>query len=464
MVEKGPTALLARFASELAFESIPPEVVQKVKLYIMDTIGCGIFGSRDPRNKILVKVLQGFGLSQVSTVWGTELKASPADAALANGTFVHSLDFDDQCQEVGLHAGACTVPAAIGVAEYLRDVDGKRLITSCLAGYEVSIRAGSAFGLEPVRRGWHPAGFNGTFGAAAAAGRMLGLDEDKMVHAFGLAATQGAGLMSVQYGSDAKGMHAGKASQSGVYAAALARDGFKGILNVLEIPYGGYVSTLADKYDLSKITEGLGERFMVSEKLALKAYPGVRMTHVPIEVTERIVSENSVKAGDVDRIIVRVTAIAKDHVGWDFKAEGVTSALSNIAFGVAVVLVKGAASPVFYKEEVINDPMILEMTKKVLVEVDEEMEKKEPYGMGATVIVRLKNGKTLTMTIANPKGTPSLRPMSLEDAKKKFRSLVGDDKQSEDVISLVDGLEGLRNCSELARTIGAVKPANEHAS
>jgi len=455
-----PTAALSKFASELRYEDIPAGVIESMKLYILDTLGCGLLGSKDPRNTPLVEVMRRLGGTPTSTVWGTDLLTSPASAALVNGTFVHSFDFDDQCQDVGLHAGACAVPAALGLAEYLGGVTGTQFLTSCVVGYEVAVRAGNAVGLQPLKKGWHPAGFNGTFAAAVAAGKLMGFDAAKMMDAIGLAATQGGGLMSVQYGSDAKGMNCGKASQSGIYAAMLADAGFKGITDVLELPYGGYAYTLAESPDLSKITEGLGARYLTIEKLALKAYPGVRWVHAPLEAVEEIVAKNRVRPEDIRRITVSETSLGLDHVGWDYKPEGVTSALCNIAFAISLLLIKGGNHPRLYNAGSISDPEILNLNKKVYVEVDEELERSHPNSMGATVRIETKRGEILTASVDQPKGTPGTRPMLKSEIEAKFRSIVEDDGLSDVVTELTYGLEGVKDCRALAAALRVDKLRN----
>jgi len=449
-VQDSATAVVAEFASSLEFDSIPSNVLEGVKLYLLDTIGCGLYGATDRRSRILSNIVKRLAGKPSSTVWNSSFRGSPLDAGLCNGTFVHCIDFDDQCQEAGLHAGSCVVPAALGVAEFIGNVTGREFLTALVAGYETAIRVGLSIGLEPVKTGWHLPGFNGTFGAAAAAGRVLRLDTKTMTNALGLGATQGAGLMSVQYGSDAKGMHCGKACQSGIYGALLARDGFKGIPDVLEAKYGGYCVTLNKDYNLMKTLDGLGERYITLEKLALKAYPGVRMIHAAVEAVGHLVEENSISRSDVKEVTVQVTTLAKNHVGWEFNPEGVTSALSNLSYGVAVMLVKGTIGPEHYTDESIRDEEVLKMTKMVKVQGTEEMDAKGSAHMGAKVTIYLTDGRSFVETIENPKGTPGVRPMTKQDVVSKFRRLVANDERSYRIIEVVEKIEEMNDVSAFA--------------
>jgi aconitate decarboxylase len=451
-----PTQALSKFAVELRYEDIPSIVIENMKLHILDTLGCGLLGAEDPRNSAPVEVARQLGGTPASSVWGSEVMTSPTEAALINGTFARSFEFDDHCQDIGVHPGACVVPSVLGFAEYLGGTSGVEFLTSCVAGYEIGVRVGLATGLEPMKRGWDSAGFNGALAAAAALGRLWKFDQTKMMHALGLAATQGAGLMSVQYGSDALGMNSGKAAQSGVYAAMLANLGFRGVADVLELPFGGYLSTLGENYEFERITEDLGTRYMALEKIALKAYPGASWTHASLEAVEEIEARNHVQAEDVSRIVVRQTSLGLDHVGWDYKPEGITSALCNIAFAISLFLVRGSNHPGLYNVSSLWDPDILGLCKRISVELDEQLERTDPDSIAAAVRLETKRGEILTARVDNPKGAAGTRPLTKEAVERKFRNNVEDPEFADVVTDITYGIEALRDC----RRLGAVLRRN----
>lgn len=451
----GPTKEIADFAANLDYDDIPESVLKSIKLYLLDTLGCGFFGSTDRRSSILAEALLSLETAGRTIVWNSTRRGSVGTASLLNGSFVHALDFDDQCMEVGLHAGSCVVPPTLGFSENDRNINGKTFLTALVVGYETSIRIGSAFGLEPVKRGWHIAGFNGVFGSAMSVGKLIGLDVKGMENAMGLSATQGAGLMSVQYGSDAKSMHSGKAAQAGLYSAQLASRGYRGIEDVLELEYGGYYSTLSDKYDPQKTVENLGDKYLINEKLALKAYPGVRMVHAPVEAVELILEENNLGLDDVEHVHVYVTRIAKDHVGWKYEPKGITSALSNIQFGVAAILVNKRLHVGSYSEESIRDPRILRVTGMVEVNVDKELDHEAPNSMGSSVRVKLKGGGYVEKSIVDPKGAPITRPLSRNQVIAKFKSLISDEQRADEIISFVEKIEQEENAGSLAKLLVA---------
>src|SRR5262249_24334606 len=157
---------------------------------------------------------------------------------------VHSFELDDLHKEAIIHPGGVTLPAALAAVYMLdRPVSGEELTTAVAAGYEVAIRVGMGIGVGLLHRGWHNNGVLGTFGGAVAAGRLLGLDAAGMADCIGIAGTQSSGLMSAQFGSMIKRVHAGKAAQSGLYAATFAAHGLRGIRDVFDVDYGGFLST-----------------------------------------------------------------------------------------------------------------------------------------------------------------------------------------------------------------------------
>ena len=229
-MSKEVTRELARFAAELTYDKIPAPVIERIKLCILDSFGCGIFGSTLPWAKIVADFSKDLGGKRESAVWGRNFKVSAPNAALANGTAVHSFELDDLHKTSIVHPGSVVLAPALAMAESVGGCSGQEFLTAVIAGYEVAIRVGMSVGTSHLQRGFHPTGTNGTFGAGAAAGRILKLDADLMTHALGIAGTQAAGLMAAQYSAMVKRMHAGRAAQSGVYGALLAQRGLRRLL------------------------------------------------------------------------------------------------------------------------------------------------------------------------------------------------------------------------------------------
>ena len=276
---------LAEFISGLRYERIPAEVVARIKLLILDSLGCAIYGTDLAWSRILIETLQRVDQSPGATVWGTSHRLSAPHAALANGSLVQGFELDDVHRVGVLHVGAVTLPALISIAEMQPGMSGKDFLTAAVAGYETGPRVGMCMGQEHIGQGWHSGATVGVFSAAAGAARGLALDADKTVHALGIAGTQSAGLMAAQYGAMVKRMHAGRSSQSGLYGALLAAGGFTGIANVFESGYGGFCTTFSrstDRFDMNKLLAGLGERWETMG-VALKFYSCVSSNHTTLD-------------------------------------------------------------------------------------------------------------------------------------------------------------------------------------
>src|SRR5271155_1122382 len=268
------TRAIAEFVSSLTYEQIPAEVRERIKLLILDSLGCAIYGANLEWCRILRGTLENLDATRTTSIWGTGAKLSSDHAALVNGTQVQGFELDDVHRKAVLHVGAVTLPALIAAAESHAWLSGREFLTAAVAGYEIGPRVGLCMGQEHIGQGWHSGATVGVFSAVAGAARALKLMPEQAVHAIGVAGTQSAGLMAAQFGAMVKRMHAGKSAQSGLYGALLAERGFTGIVDLFENEYGGFCSTFSasrDKFDRRELTSGLGERWETM-RIALKFY------------------------------------------------------------------------------------------------------------------------------------------------------------------------------------------------
>ncbi len=234
------TRELAGFAADLRYGHLDEGLIAKFKTYVLDAIGCGLHGTSQPWGRIVADFVKEQEGKREATLWLQKFRGPSANVALGLGVMIHSFDFDDY-HNAKIHPGAPVIPAAFTVGEW-KGVSGNDILTAMVAGYETMIRVSLATGPNASRlRGWHLTGTTGTFGAAAAAGRLLGLGGDKMANALGVAGAQSAGLWAFTAdGSMTKRFHAGRAAQSGVMAAILVRGGFTGPTSILEAADGGF--------------------------------------------------------------------------------------------------------------------------------------------------------------------------------------------------------------------------------
>src|SRR5207248_2548143 len=237
---------------------------------------------------------------------------------------------------------------------------------------EVGPRVGLCMGPEHIGQGWHSGATVGVFAAAAAAARALRLPVARTVHALGIAGTQSAGLMAAQYGAMVKRMHAGRASQSGLYGALLAEQGFTGIENVFEAEYGGFCTTFSrsqDRFRLRELTAGLGSAWQTMG-VALKFYACVGSNHTTLDALRALQAEHRFRADDVERITVHGSQVTADHVGWKYEPAGMTAAQLNLPFCVATLLLEAECFVDQFRPGAENDPERIALAKRVSVLAD----------------------------------------------------------------------------------------------
>jgi len=452
-MENPLTQKLAHFASHLNYSDIPPRVRDHMKLCVLDTLGCGLFGSTLPWGKILSEFAVDLGEKQESTLLGRSSKVSAPNAALANGTMIHGFELDDLHRLSILHPGSVTLPSALAVGESVGTCTGKGFLTAMVAGYEVGSRVGMVLGASHLQQGYHPTGTHGTFAAAAAAGGVLGLNEEKMTHCLGLAGTQAAGLMAAQYAAMVKRMHAGRASQSGVYAALLSQKGLTGITNILDSDFGGYFTVMGESRDPEQAIRGLGEDYEVL-KVGFKCFSSCGSNFTSLEALSRIMTDQHLRASEIKKIRVRCTSVTKIHVGWDYVPEGITSAQMNLPYSLAVMALEGDAFVDQFTDQKIKDPNILEFIRRIEVVSDPELDRLGPdYRHAAICQVETNDGRFFEKRVEFAKGG-STNPLGVEEVVSKFRRLAGkvlSKKKVEDLYQTVQDIENLSSVKELAR-------------
>ncbi len=449
------TSGIARFVSGLRYEAIPAEVRERIKLLILDALGCALYGAHLEWCRILQQTLAKLDRDGSCAVWGTRQRLSAPHAALVNGTQVQGFELDDVHRAGVLHVGAVVLPALIAIAELRRNLNGREFLTAAVAGYEIGPRVGLCMGPEHIGQGWHSGATLGVFSAAAGAARGLGLDAGKTVHALGIGGTQAAGLMAAQYGAMVKRMHAGRSSQSGLYGALLAERGFTGIENVLESPYGGFCTTFSrstNRFNLAELTAGFGEVWQTLG-VALKFYACVGSNHTTLDALRELQGRRRFGASDVERITVFASQVTMDHVGWKYRPQGLTSAQLNLPFCVATLLLEGDCFVEQFSDAIVADPARMALAEKVDVRHDDAITAK-----GATfrhmvrVEVALKNGERLECARESARGSEK-NFASTADIVKKFDKLAGHalpQTRAEALRDAVLGLESLGDAGRLA--------------
>jgi 2-methylcitrate dehydratase PrpD len=452
------TRAIAQFIATLRYEDIPPEVVARIKLLILDSLGCALYGSALEWSRILRRTLAQVDTTAGCRVWGTSERLSAPHAALVNGTLIQSFELDDVHRQGVLHVGAVTLPPLIAVTELRPSLTGRDFLRAAVAGYEIGPRVGKCMGPQHIGQGWHSGATVGVFSAAAGAAAALGLDAERAVHALGIAGTQSAGLMAAQYGAMVKRMHAGRAAQSGLYGALLAANGFTGIADVFESPYGGFCTTFSrsnDRFDLNELSSGLGREWETL-RVSLKFYSCVGSNHTTLDAIRMMQEKIPFGPDDVDEIVVHGSHVTVEHVGWPYEPQGLTSAQLNLPFCVATLLLEGDVFVGQFSDEVVNDKNRIALSRKVRVVHDPSItERGSNYRHMVRVDVKLKDGTRLEETVEAPRG--SERSFASEaDIVGKFMKLathtVARDK-ADAVVNAVLGAEKLAHAEAIAQAL-----------
>jgi 2-methylcitrate dehydratase PrpD len=461
--EPSYTRQLADFASNLKLGDVPEDVIARAKAVILDGLGCGLFATNVRWTQILATVIQKLDpKGGRASIWGRGETASPINAALLNGTMVQGYELDD-ANPATIHSCAIVLPAALAAAEYLgtEQVSGERLLRAIIAGFEVGPRVGLCMnGNRLMVNGWHAPGIFAPFPAAVAAGIVLGLSEDQIFEALGIAGPQAAGLMAAQFGSMVKRMLCAKGAQSGLYAALLAAEGFTGIDNIFEEQYGGFCSTFTqsvDQFDLRALTDGLGSRWETM-RIAVKRHACVGTNLSTMDAIEELVAETGLKAADVDQIVVAVTQAAVSHSGWwPYVPSGLTAAQMHLGFCVAMKLIEGEVFVEQMVEENIARPDLVDLANRVtVVHSTEREEKGRPFARGTDIEVRLKDGTVLKKTVDYFLGS-YLRPMTHEQMADKFRRLASKALSQDGVNALEAAVWDLERASSASNLLRALQ-------
>jgi len=452
------TRAIAQFIAQLRYEDIPDEVITRIKLLILDALGCALYGSGLEWSRILRTALVRLDATKACRVWGTSERLSAPHAALINGSLVQSFELDDVHRQGVLHVGAVTLPPLLAVTELRPDMSGPDFLRAAVAGYEIGPRVGKCMGPQHIGQGWHSGATVGVFSAVSGAAAALRLTAEQAVHALGIAGTQASGLMAAQYGAMVKRMHAGRAAQSGLYGALLAEAGYTGIVDVFESPYGGFCTTFSrsnDRFNLDELSWELGRQWETL-RISLKFYSCVGSNHTTLDAIRMLQAKTPFSADDVASIVVHGSQVTVEHVGWPYQPRGLVSAQLNLPFCVATLLLEGDAFVDQFTNAVVDDGRRIALSKRVSVVHDPSItERGSNYRHMVRVEVHLKNGTNLEQIVEAPRGS-EMSFASEADIVQKFKKLathaIGEAK-AEAIINLVFGAEKLTRAEEIVQAL-----------
>lgn len=432
----GTTETLATFVVECPSSAISQKARDEAKRALLDVIGTTLAGSTEPAGRIVSEYVRAeCGSSGRAAVVAGGLRTSASLAALANGTMAHALDYDDVGLQVG-HPSVAVIPAALAVAEET-GAGGRGLLDAIVLGFEIASRIGTGAGRDAYRKGYHGTSIYGVFGAAAAAGRLLGLTVDQLRVAFGIAGSEASGVRA-NFGTMTKPLHAGSCGRSGVMAAALAKAGFAADPNIIETKVGyGDVILGKGSYDLAKMTAGLGDGFAVERGVDIKKFPCCYGNHRTLDGIFSLAAEHGLRAEDVANVTVDCPVTLPEVLIYDRPETGLQGKFS-LQYNVAAALVDGGVTRASFADERVRAPHIRAMVEKVTVNPQEERDQQS-----VRIQVTTTSGQVYSREQRVIKGS-SEDPLSRDELLAKYRdnaALVLDGAAVERSIELVETLE-----------------------
>jgi 2-methylcitrate dehydratase PrpD len=446
-----PTRELAAFGRSLSIDAIPANVLQKAREAFIDTIGVCIFGAGLPWGRMVIDYAQLYGAGGTGTILGTDLKVSSPMAALANGVLGHAFELDNLRQpSMGVHHGSTLIPPALAVGEEVH-ASGRDLLAAFVAGTEVMSRIGLASDNTAEKVGFHSPGITGAFGSTVVAGRLFGLSEEQMVNAFGIAGSLCSGLLAFTKagnGGMVKRLHAGRASESGVLAARLAKSGFTGPDTVLEGKFGVFEAfTRGPK--MERLLDGLGTRWETL-RICVKCYAAHITAHTPIRLLEDLKREHGFSGDDIAEIRAATSEKVLSHHNIVGPKDVATSQYS-LPFCLAIAAYRDPRQPSSFLNAPHEDPALKDLAKRVKLTLNEESA--EPGKAWATKLeLVLRDGRILKAEGNGFRGAPDT-PMSEAELDGKFLALsssMGDSGSRR----LLDALKRLDDCSDVATLAG----------
>ena len=437
------TATLAAYVTDSGLEDIPADVQQEAKRALLNYLGCALGGSIEPALDTAIATLAPFSGKPSAVVLGRQERFDALHAALLNGIGSHVHEYDDTLPKNYIHP---SVPVASALFAYAsaNPVSGRDFVHAFILGFETESRIGNAVYPAHYDAGWHITSTTGVFGAAAAIGKLLGLDTRQMVWAFGLAATQAAGLREM-FGSMAKSFQPGRAAQNGYTAALLARANFSAGERALEGPRG-FAPVTAREYDLDKITTRLGVDFDLRAN-AYKPYACGLVVHPTIDGCSRIRAQHRIDPATITAVRLQVAPLVLDLCNKKVLERALQSKYS-IYHAAAIGLVRGKGGLQEFTDEAVRDPVLARIRAITTAVADSSITEDQ-----VRIEVALQGGRTVELFVEESLGNVR-RPLSNADLEEKFRDQAVLALPAATVEALIErcwNIDGLKDVGDLCR-------------
>ncbi len=409
------TAKIARFATELKFDSVPAAAVQTTRTAVRDCLGVALAGSREEDAKICAAIARQENAKAETTVIGQGFKTSALNAALANGAAAHALDFDHSFTLMG-QPTAPIVPAVFALGEAL-GAGGRRLIEAYVVGYEVTAKLAHSL-RDSAHDGWHAPSTLGSFGAAAACGKLLGLSAAQTEMALGIAASMASGVVA-NFGTMTKPLHTGLGARNGVLAAKLAQGGFTANAKAIEANGGFYQIYHPGTAINEAAIDELGQSFaLLTDGLRIKPYPCGGLTHQVIDSVLEFRAKHGLTAEMIEAVDVDVVKHTFDRIVFRVPQTGIQGKFC-MPYLVARAIIDGKVGIDAFTDQAVRDADVLKLAARVEMRLEPNLKKSDAAGRPCRVTIRLKGGKTFSREAQHAKGGPEF-PLTEAELNAKF--------------------------------------------
>ena len=438
------TAKLAEFVTDLHYEAIPREAVETAKIAVRDGLGVALAGSREEDARIAAEIARQEGAREETSVIGQGFKTSALNGALANGTAAHALDFDHSFTMMG-QPTAPIVPATFALGETL-GASGRRIIEAYVAGFEVTAKLVHSL-RDSGHDGWHAPSTLGSFGAAAACGKLLGLDAAQMQMALGITASMASGIVA-NFGTMTKPLHVGLGARNGVLAAKLARGGYTANAKAIEGGFGFYQVLHQDAPINEPAIEELGRSYaLVTDGLRIKPYPCGGLTHQVIDAVLEFRAQHGLTAEMIERIDVDVVKHTFDRIVFRVPQTGIQGKFC-MPYLVARAIIDGKIGLHIFTDSAVRDQNVLKLAERVQMNLDPNLKKTDAAGRPCRVTVRLKNGQTFVREAQHAKGGPA-HPMTEDELRGKFTECAREALDAGSAARALDTIEKLETVADI---------------
>ncbi|MBN1333295.1 MAG: MmgE/PrpD family protein [Synergistales bacterium] len=444
-LEKGISRQCADFVTSVSFPELGLETVSVAKKCIIDWLGCVLGGSSTSAARIIGDLVDEMGGKPQSTLVGDFKKTTALQASMVNAYNCHILEMDDVHKSSIVHPAAPVISSVFALGEYLGS-SGKELVEAIVAGYDVMIRIGEA--VTPSHYTiWHSTATCGTFGAAAATAKLLGLDEMQTLYSIGNAGSQAAGLW--EFATDkamTKYLHCGKAAYNGLLSSLMAKKGFTGATMILEGDRG-FFKAYSKETNFEDSFKDMGEKYRINETV-YKPYASCRHTHGPINGILEIMAQHGLSSADVESVNVQTyDTVLKLAGNTDYSTP--PAARFSIYYCLACALLFGRVGVSEFREEVLKDPLMAEIIPRIKVEATEEMNSMYPARWASKITITTKSGENYSTFIEYPKGDPENTMMD-EEIEKKYLSLANLKINEATALTLLERCRNIEQYDNLA--------------